>query len=340
MTKNKLFITGITGTVGRAVLDSVSEKTEAGTMRIKQDWHIFGIASGESKIKELEKLYRHPETTAPSDRLTLDATDINDQMTIDRHVSNADAVIHTAAKKHIDYVQKAPVGAFHTNTCGTLIIAEACRRHNKKLVFMSTDKAVEPILFYGWTKQIAEQIVLGLDCQTPKLSGTVIRSGNIAASSGSIFTIWHREATKLGFISTFNENHTRYVVQRHDLAKLLMEAAKSNWQSKIVMPRRMQLWHMDKLANAVAEYLRESFPKEYKDLAVKAIKRGPVKEVREKKNELMYTESESYEGKVFLWDEETGLQPAPYPPPWDESIPSQDIIERLWKLASEESKRI
>lgn len=323
---SKLFITGITGTLGQAILDLISIKTPHKTRRLKKNWFVYGIGSSESKIKELELLYRESKNEKPSRNLILFAGDICDQTILNQCISNSNAVIHVAAKKQIENVQRCPISAFNTNIFSTLLIAEICRHYQKRFVFMSTDKAVNPVGFYGWSKKIAEQIVLGDDKRLlsediDQFSGTVIRSGNILASSGSIFEIWKNTA-KQGYITKFGKGHTRYVVKREVLAKLIIEASRSDWQSKIIIPQEMELWDIDGLADAVAKYL---------GLKAKVVEQGIIqKGIPDKLHEDLYTAEELDKGKVFLWEENKGLQPAPSKYLWQRCIPDQKVIEELW----------
>ena len=94
----------------------------------------------------------------------------------------ADIVFHTAAHKHVPLMEKNPIEVLKNNVFGTKNVVDAAREADvDKLVFISTDKAVEPSSIYGMSKLLAEEIVLYENSH----KFLVVRFGNVIGSRGS-----------------------------------------------------------------------------------------------------------------------------------------------------------
>jgi FlaA1/EpsC-like NDP-sugar epimerase len=97
---------------------------------------------------------------------------------------DADLVFHTAAHKHVHLMEENPIEAIKNNVFGTKNIIDASKEANvNKLIFISTDKSVEPSCIYGMSKFLAEEIVLKEGENNKKF--LVVRFGNVIGSKGS-----------------------------------------------------------------------------------------------------------------------------------------------------------
>lgn len=166
-------LTGITGTFGRAFLDSQlcnGSKTSAAAGIIR------GYSRDEFKQSEL-----HPH---PQLRLLLG--DIRDKDRLRRAMEGCEVVIHAAALKRVEAGEKAPDEFVKTNVLGTLNVIEACHDTGvEKAVLLSSDKAVHPANLYGATKLCAEKLWLAANA-IPPTKFSVVRYGNVKGSRGSI----------------------------------------------------------------------------------------------------------------------------------------------------------
>ena len=131
-----------------------------------------------------------------------------------------DAVIHTAAQKHVRVCDENPEQAIMTNILGTSNVIDACISHKvRHACIVSTDKAVNPVTLYGMTKAIAERIALNAVARQESTTFVGVRYGNVIDSAGSliplfqsiaqkpkaerIFTVTHKAMTR--FFITFDE---------------------------------------------------------------------------------------------------------------------------------------
>lgn len=127
-----------------------------------------------------------------SERIRWFIGDVRDRDRLERAMYDCDAVIHAAALKRIEVGAYNPDEMVATNVNGTQnVIWAAERTRVKKVLFVSSDKAFEPISPYGQTKALAESLVLTADQIYPRGPRfAVCRYGNIWNSTGSIVPTW------------------------------------------------------------------------------------------------------------------------------------------------------
>lgn len=119
--------------------------------------------------------------------------DVRDKDRLYRAFEGVDYVIHAAAMKQVPVCEYNPFEAIKTNIHGAQnVIDAAIDRRVKKVVALSTDKAVNPINLYGGTKLVSDKLFISANAYS-KISGTtfsVVRYGNVAGSRGSIIPIF------------------------------------------------------------------------------------------------------------------------------------------------------
>ena len=119
--------------------------------------------------------------------------DVRDKDRLYRAFDHVDYVIHAAAMKQVPICEYNPFEAIKTNIYGAQnVIDAAIDRGVKKVVALSTDKAVNPINLYGGTKLVSDKLFVSANAYS-KISGTkfsVVRYGNVAGSRGSIIPIF------------------------------------------------------------------------------------------------------------------------------------------------------
>ena len=123
--------------------------------------------------------------------------DVRDKERLMRAFHGVDYVIHAAAMKQVPTCEYNPMEAIKTNIHGAQnVIDAALDRGVKKVVALSTDKAVNPINLYGGTKLVSDKLFITANAYTG-LNGTVfsvVRYGNVAGSRGSIIPLFRRLA--------------------------------------------------------------------------------------------------------------------------------------------------
>lgn len=114
--------------------------------------------------------------------------DIRDKSRLERAFDGVDYVIHAAALKQVPALEYNPTEAVKTNVLGAdNIVDAAIDRKIKKVIALSTDKAVKPINLYGATKLVAEKIFVAANAYAgKKVKFSVVRYGNVIGSRGSV----------------------------------------------------------------------------------------------------------------------------------------------------------
>ena len=167
-----ILITGGTGSFGNAVL-SRSLREEFGEIRI--------FSRDEKKQEDLRHKYRDP-------KIKFHLGDVRDPQSVLAAMHGVDYVFHAAALKQVPSCEFHPLEAVKTNVLGTEIVLDAAIAHGvKRVVCLSTDKAVYPINAMGISKAMMEKLAVAKS----RVAGrdTIIcctRYGNVMASRGSV----------------------------------------------------------------------------------------------------------------------------------------------------------
>lgn len=116
-----------------------------------------------------------------------------------------DIVIHAAAYKHVEMAEAEPSTFVTNNLLKTAEMYRTLRQSLTRVLYVSTDKAVEPVSVYGATKMIAEHM-------TWEIQGQVARLGNILLSSGSVIPLWEKAIAESRPIPITDPEMTRYLI--------------------------------------------------------------------------------------------------------------------------------
>ncbi len=141
-----------------------------------------------------------------------------------------DIVFHAAALKQVPLVEAHPSEGALSNVGGCRNVAEACAIIGADMVFVSTDKAVNPSGAMGATKRVAEMYCQALDREAAKRGGPrvlSVRLGNVLGSSGSVAPVFESQIAKGGPITVTEADVRRYFMSIPQAAIFLLQAAAS-----------------------------------------------------------------------------------------------------------------
>ena len=177
-----ILITGGTGSFGKKILEMILDRyTPARIIIYSRDEYKQSVMKTEYSKKYDMSCVR------------FFIGDVRDKDRLYRAFDHVDYVIHAAAMKQVPTCEYNPFEAIKTNIHGAQnVIDAAIDRGVKKVVALSTDKAVNPINLYGGTKLVSDKLFVSANAYS-KISGTkfsVVRYGNVAGSRGSIIPIF------------------------------------------------------------------------------------------------------------------------------------------------------
>ena len=107
---------------------------------------------------------------------------------------NVDYIFHLAALKHVPVCEENPWEAVKTNIIGTQYLIECSLENNvKKVIYISTDKAVDPLNLYGVTKAASEKLIIAANLTKEITDFVCIRGGNVTGTKGSVIPLFKEQ---------------------------------------------------------------------------------------------------------------------------------------------------
>ena len=217
MFENKvILITGGTGSFGKAVL----------TYFLKKDVKEIRIFSRDELKQETMRIkYK-------SDMLNFIVGDVRDFDDINNATKGVDFIFHAAALKQVPSCEFYPGQAIKTNILGAENLLESAARNGvKKVIVLSTDKAVYPINTMGMTKAIMEKLAISKarDPRMVEIEGVVCatRYGNVMCSRGSIIPLFIKQIKEGKPLTVTDPHMTRFMMSLEESVSLVLYAFKN-----------------------------------------------------------------------------------------------------------------
>ncbi|GAB2579556.1 polysaccharide biosynthesis protein [Nitrincola alkalisediminis] len=210
-TDKVLLITGGTGSFGNAVLNGFLD-TDIAEIRI--------FSRDEKKQDDMRKRYSHP-------KLKFYIGDVRDYQAVLNATRGVDYIFHAAALKQVPSCEFHPMEAVKTNVIGTENLLEAAIQNEvKRVVCLSTDKAVYPINAMGISKAMMEKVMVAksrnVDPAKTVICGT--RYGNVMASRGSVIPLFVDQMRAEQPLTLTDPNMTRFMMTLADAVDLVLYA--------------------------------------------------------------------------------------------------------------------
>ena len=210
MFKDKILtITGGTGSFGNAVLRRFLS-TDIKEIRI--------FSRDELKQDKMRKLHNN-------DKLKFYIGDVRDKNSIDDALNGVDFVFHAAALKQVPSCEFYPMQAVNTNIIGTEnVLNAAIKAKVKKVIALSTDKAVYPINAMGVSKAMMEKVIVSKGRMNSDTMIACTRYGNVMASRGSVIPLFINQIRKNQPITITDPEMTRFMMTLDEAVDLVLFA--------------------------------------------------------------------------------------------------------------------
>ena len=224
---NIILLTGGTGSFGRKFTEIVFKKYKPKKLII--------FSRDEYKQSEMAKTF--PASRYP---IRYFLGDIRDKDRLCRAFYGVDYVVHAAALKQVPALEYNPTEAVKTNIVGANNIVDAAIDMKiKKVVTISTDKAVNPINLYGATKLVAEKIFVAANAYSGRLvKFCVVRYGNVMGSRGSVVPLFlNLKSKNIKDFPLTDENMTRFWITLEQGVNFDIKALEESVGGEIFVPK-------------------------------------------------------------------------------------------------------
>ena len=270
--KNKnILVTGACGTVGAELIKQLltEERYEPN--------EVVGLDNNESQLFFLDQQFLDD----PRARFFL--ADIRGRDELKRKMQGIDIVFHAAAYKHVILCERSPEQALQTNIHGVQnVISAAIENEVEKVIFTSSDKAVNPTNVMGTSKLMGERLMTAAN-SNKRDSGPIFAStrfGNVLGSNGSVIPIFHNQIAQGGPVTLTDREMTRFVMSIRESVRLVIDSSQQARGGEVFITK-MPVIRIADLAQAMIEELASIYNYGGDDISIKEIGTKPGEKLYE-----------------------------------------------------------
>jgi len=256
-----ILVCGGTGTIGSEIVNQLLK------------WNPKTIRIFSNSENELWNANIRLKDSAEKLKLRFLLGDIRDYERVLRAVKGVDYIFNAAAIKHVSFSEYNPLEAVNVNIHGLENIIEGAFAHNvKKIVHISTDKAVSPSSVMGATKMLGERLCISRDYAKGPHQTTIscVRFGNVLGSRGSIIPLIKNQIKNNDFVTLTDEKMRRFFMSITDAVNLVLKAM-TMAQGGEIFVLKMPVMNIQDLLEVLIEQFAPKFGKEPSDIKIKRI---------------------------------------------------------------------
>lgn len=267
----RILITGACGTVGSELIRQLLADD------IYDPLEVIGLDNNESELFFIDQHYINDT------RARFFVADIRDRDELIRRMRGINVVFHAAALKHVILCERSPEQAVQTNILGVQnVIAAALENNAERVIFTSSDKAVNPTNVMGTSKLMGERLMTAAS-SNKRDSGSIFAStrfGNVLGSNGSVVPIFHNQIAKGGPVTLTHKEMTRFVMSIQEAVKLVIDSAVMARGGEVFITK-MPVVRIADLAQAMIEELAPVYGYKAMDIEVTEIGAKPGEKLYE-----------------------------------------------------------
>lgn len=318
----KILVTGGTGSLGKELVRHLLKNEQPETVRIYD-------------VDETEQFEFQHELKGYEDTVRFLLGDVRDKERLARAVEDVDIIFHTAALKHVMACEYNPFEAVKTNILGMQNVIDVAIDNNVgKVIFTSSDKAVNPSNTMGATKLLAEKLVTAANFYKGHRESVFssVRFGNVMGSRGSVIPLFKNQIKAGGPVTITDPTMTRFMMSMSQAVELVLKSVDMA-QGGEVFIFKMPTVNISDLAEVLIEGVVPRYDYSPEDIDVKIIGTIPG----EKMYEELMTEDEAVRSlereDMFIItpeikDEISGFDESAYEamPIWSKDYVSKDAM--------------
>lgn len=211
---SRIFVSGATGSWGQTLITQLLNN-----YNVRE---IICFSRGEIQQVVMKRKFNNP-------KLKFVIGDVRDLDAVKSAMRDVDYVFHLAALKHVPVCEELPLEAIKTNINGTSnIIAAAIENRVKKVIDVSSDKAVEAVNLYGMTKAVGEKLIIQANDISQYTKFVCIRGGNVMGSNGSVIPFFIDQIRSGGPLTFTDKRMTRFFLTLQEAIGLLFKASENS----------------------------------------------------------------------------------------------------------------
>jgi FlaA1/EpsC-like NDP-sugar epimerase len=250
-----ILITGAAGSVGQELVRQLLQYNPA---------EIRAVDNNETELFLLGERYRHPQ------KVTAYLGDVRDTKKMEHVSTKVDIIFHTAAFKHVALSEYNPFDAVQTNILGVKNVIQAAMHNQvKRVIFTSSDKAVNPTSVMGTSKLMGERLITSaniVNFNSQQIFSSV-RFGNVIGSRGSVVPIFTQQILQGGPVTVTDRHMTRFFMTIEEAARLVIEACVQACGGEVFITK-MPVIRIPDLARAMIELLAPVYGYEAKAIKI------------------------------------------------------------------------
>lgn len=280
----KVLILGAAGSIGSVLAERIL------SLGVEK---LMLLDNNESGLFDLEQNLTF-NSNKNKEKIELCVGDIRDSETIRRVFEEfkPNVVYHAAAYKHVPLMEKFYLEAVKNNIFGTYNVLKTARDFDiERFVFISTDKAVNPISIMGMSKRIGELLVKSLG----KEKYFSVRFGNVERTRGSVIPLFERQIANGGPVTITDENMERYFISKEEACDLIFRTTALGKNKEIFI---LDMGSPRKIIDLAKKMISESD----KDIEIKIVGMRPGERLGEEL--FSYDELKKINGKIYVLENE------------------------------------
>ncbi|MGD9349966.1 MAG: SDR family NAD(P)-dependent oxidoreductase [Desulfobacterales bacterium] len=267
--QKRVLVTGACGTVGKELVSQLLKGQDV--------TELIALDNNESELFFLE------QQLSEYDQASFFLADIRDRDRLNDKMKGIDWVFHTAAFKHVRQCERSPFEAVQTNILGVQNIIYAAVENNiERVIFTSSDKAVNPTNVMGTSKLMGERLITAANSNLrgdgPIFAST--RFGNVLGSRGSVIPIFQNQIRRGGPITLTDPDMTRFIMSIEEAVRLVIDTG-ILCRGGEVFVTKMPAIRIKDLAEVMVAELATTFGHRAQDIKIQVIGHQPGEKMYE-----------------------------------------------------------